>query len=91
LFARCHAHRRRFHLTLFNELSRKHPKMSMAISSNTPSVTPVAQVAARPVSTPKINDGDADDGAAKPAAGNVQSLPLATSGAKGTLVNIAVK
>ena len=65
--------------------------MSIAISSNAPSVTPIAPLAPRPVAAPKVNDGDGDDGAAKPAAGNVQSLPLATSGAQGTLVNIAVK
>jgi hypothetical protein len=71
---------------------RKHSIMSMAISSNTPSMAPVAQAAPRPVAAPKVNDGDSDDGGAKPAAGgNVQSLPLATSGTSGTVVNIAVK
>ncbi len=66
--------------------------MSMAISSNTPSPTPVAQAAPRLVAAPKVNDGDSDDGVSKPAAsGNVQSLPLATSGTSGTLINIAVK
>jgi len=68
--------------------------MSMAISSNSPSAAPVAQAASRPAAAaaPKVNDGDSDDGVSKPAAsGNVQSLPLATSGTSGTLVNIAVK
>ena len=45
--------------------------MSMAISSNTPTMAPVAQAAPRPVAAPKVNDGDSDDGAAKPAAGGV--------------------
>lgn len=66
--------------------------MSMAISSNTPSMPSVTQAAARPVVAPKVNDGDGDDGVVKSAAGgNVQSLPLATSGTSGTMLNIAVK
>jgi len=66
--------------------------MSMAISSNTTAMAPVAQAAPRPVAAPQVNDGDSDDGAAKPvSSGNVQSLPLASSGTSGTLVNIAVK
>ena len=65
--------------------------MSMAISSNTPSMAPVAQAAPRPVAAPKVNDGDSDDGVSKPVSGgNVQSLPLASSGTAGTLINIAI-
>lgn len=64
----------------------------IAQSSSTPSMTPVAQASARPVAAPKVNDGDGDDGVAAPSAnGNVQSLPLATSGTAGTMVNIAIK
>jgi hypothetical protein len=66
--------------------------MSMAISSNTTAMAPVAQAAPRPVAAPKVNDGDSDDGASMPvSSGNIQSLPLASSGTSGTLVNIAVK
>jgi hypothetical protein len=68
--------------------------MGMSIASSRASTpvysTPVTQT---PAATPKVNDGDKDDGIAAATAqvGNVIKHALETSGPVGTLLNITIK